>query len=333
MKIVKIVVGVILILLSFATFTESFIGGLFVLLSGSILMPPIEQKLKAKFKFLKKRPIYFAAILIPLVIGSNLGRVAEETRIEKSTISNKKVIEYIQTTKDDKSLNNIKNLAKVGDLFDESNYAFERIKKHLEFKADSLTGNLSFEFNPKFYYKEKAEYITFLKEYPDKGRLDDYRIRFDVDSLGNILTKNTIITYSKGSVEKFKNSDAPSSDIFIDENKVALQEQKVEEEELIKAAEEEKKKGMEAYNKRVKKFEDNCLNPWNGSHILFARMIKEQLNDPSSFEHVNTTFRLFNGYAVVNMTFRGKNAFNATVTNKMSAKVSLEDCSVLEIFE
>jgi hypothetical protein len=54
------------------------------------------------------------------------------------------------------------------------------------------------------------------------------------------------------------------------------------------------------------------------------------MNNPNSFEHVRTTYAKTNDYAVVAMTYRGTNAYGATVTGNIRAKVSY-DCKVLEI--
>ena len=48
------------------------------------------------------------------------------------------------------------------------------------------------------------------------------------------------------------------------------------------------------------------------------------MNDPSSFEHVKTTYTDNGTYLTVYMVFRGKNAFNAIVVNEITAKVDLE---------
>lgn len=71
---------------------------------------------------------------------------------------------------------------------------------------------------------------------------------------------------------------------------------------------------------------------WDGSHIELTKYIKNNMNDPKSFEHVSSTYSDAGDYLVVIETFRGKNAFGGTVTNSVKAKCSL-DGKVLEIME
>ena len=74
-------------------------------------------------------------------------------------------------------------------------------------------------------------------------------------------------------------------------------------------------------------------DPWNGSIPSLVRAVKQCMNNPSSFEHVETrASQGINGRTIdVIMTFRGKNAFNALVVNTVYAKVNIDNCSVSEI--
>jgi hypothetical protein len=74
------------------------------------------------------------------------------------------------------------------------------------------------------------------------------------------------------------------------------------------------------------------FSAWNGSHIALTRLVKDSMNDPKSFEHVETRYGDRGDYLIVNMQFRGKNAFGGTVLNYVKAKCSL-DGQVLEIIE
>ncbi|WP_312765321.1 hypothetical protein [Epilithonimonas sp.] len=65
------------------------------------------------------------------------------------------------------------------------------------------------------------------------------------------------------------------------------------------------------------------FSAWDGSHRELKRLVKSAMNDPSSFEHVNTTYKDKGDYIIVQMSFRGKNAFGATVLNGVTAKADL----------
>lgn len=124
MKTVKIVLGVMLILTGITTMAKhSFLGGLLISISGMILLPPIEKKLKSNFTFFNKRPAFIGAILIPMLIGASLGQKAERLEIEKNTLNNKTVVSFIKNNTEDKSLNNIRQLIEIDLLFNNYNDA------------------------------------------------------------------------------------------------------------------------------------------------------------------------------------------------------------------
>lgn len=56
------------------------------------------------------------------------------------------------------------------------------------------------------------------------------------------------------------------------------------------------------------------------------------MNDPKSFEHVETRYTDYTTYLVVEETFRGKNAFGGVVKQTIKAKIDL-DGSIFEIIE
>lgn len=75
---------------------------------------------------------------------------------------------------------------------------------------------------------------------------------------------------------------------------------------------------------------ESQFSAWNGAHRNLERVIKESMNDPDSFKHVETVYRDKGDHLIVSTTFRGKNAFGGIVKNTVVAKVSL-DGVVLEI--
>ncbi len=74
------------------------------------------------------------------------------------------------------------------------------------------------------------------------------------------------------------------------------------------------------------------FHPWDGSHINLERYIESIMNDPDSYDHVETVYWDRGDYLIVQTTFRGKNAFGGVVINSIKAKVSL-DGQVLSIIE
>ena len=47
------------------------------------------------------------------------------------------------------------------------------------------------------------------------------------------------------------------------------------------------------------------------------------MHDPNSYKHVKTTWLDMGDYILVEITYRGTNLFGATVTNSVTARVSL----------
>jgi uncharacterized protein (UPF0297 family) len=111
----------------------------------------------------------------------------------------------------------------------------------------------------------------------------------------------------------------PDNELY--KTKVAFYTGKVEEEKQKKIAAEARKKKIETQ-----------FSPWDGSHRNLERVIKDSMNDPDSYDHVETVYWDRGDHLVVRTTFRGKNAFGAVVKNSVKAKVSL-DGQVLQLLD
>ena len=74
------------------------------------------------------------------------------------------------------------------------------------------------------------------------------------------------------------------------------------------------------------------FSSWDGSHTNLTKTIKKAMNDPDSYEHVETVYWDMKDYLVVRMTYSGKNAFGGRVRNWVKAKVDI-DGNILEIMD
>jgi hypothetical protein len=74
------------------------------------------------------------------------------------------------------------------------------------------------------------------------------------------------------------------------------------------------------------------FSSWDGSHIELTKLIKQGMNDPDSYEHVETKYIDKSDYLLVSTTFRGKNLFGGLVKNTVTAKVDLIG-NVIEVIE
>ena len=83
---------------------------------------------------------------------------------------------------------------------------------------------------------------------------------------------------------------------------------------------------------RKERIEKGFSSLWDGSHRELTKVIKGSMNDPGSYEHVETVSWDMGDHLVVRTTFRGKNAFGGVVSNWVKAKTDL-DGNVLEVIE
>jgi hypothetical protein len=77
---------------------------------------------------------------------------------------------------------------------------------------------------------------------------------------------------------------------------------------------------------------ENQFDHFNGSHIKVTNYIKSQMNNPSSFEHVQSKYIDETGYLLIIETYRGTNSFGAVVTNTVKAKVDMSG-NIIEVIE
>ena len=86
-----------------------------------------------------------------------------------------------------------------------------------------------------------------------------------------------------------------------------------------KEIQEEKRKGF------------HCLSGWDGSHSQLVRSVKNNLRDPSSFEHVSTKIGPENnGQHFLMMTYRATNGFGGTNVESASGSIRNSDCGLIE---
>jgi hypothetical protein len=84
-----------------------------------------------------------------------------------------------------------------------------------------------------------------------------------------------------------------------------------------------KQQAEDNYNKLpfFEKFK-KTLSRWDGSYEPMKKAVKQSCNDPSSFEHVQTSYAPNNKNEVVClMVYRAKNGFNALITKSIKFKV------------
>jgi hypothetical protein len=84
--------------------------------------------------------------------------------------------------------------------------------------------------------------------------------------------------------------------------------------------------------KERKEYVEKHFSKWDGSHRGVERYIKDNMNDPDSYEHVKTTYLESPEYLVVTTKYRGKNKFGGLVLQENIFKVNYEG-EVLEVLQ
>jgi len=76
------------------------------------------------------------------------------------------------------------------------------------------------------------------------------------------------------------------------------------------------------------------FSAWDGSHRELVKMVKKNMNDPSSFDHESTVY-WDNGDGTINvlMRYRGKNAFGGLVIDSVKAKFHIESGMFLGVVQ
>ncbi len=67
------------------------------------------------------------------------------------------------------------------------------------------------------------------------------------------------------------------------------------------------------------KWVESQFSAWDGSNKYLVELVKENMNDPKSFEHIETKYKDTSDGLDLYMKFRGKNAFGGLVINEVNA--------------
>lgn len=149
-------------------------------------------------------------------------------------------------------------------------------------------------------------------------------IHFDKDSIISAITKDSLYHVTKVEVSPdstinihLKDPEDAGSDYYFDKKYNLLNGGYIKEVAIFK-------KGKFLYSSgfhtgaTVKEFEEK--NVIGGQIPVINEMIKEGMNDPDSYQHIKTSYYYqMDDTFIVYTDFRGKNLFNATVTNSATA--------------
>ncbi len=104
--------------------------------------------------------------------------------------------------------------------------------------------------------------------------------------------------------------------------------------ELLKKRMEREKRDVQIRNEALadkQNYEDdrlekikNQFSSWNGEHTKLVDIIKSDLHDPSSFEHVESLYLDLHDYVLVEVTYRANNMYGAKVKESIAARFTID---------
>ncbi|MCW6094559.1 hypothetical protein LAV60_15415 [Clostridium sporogenes] len=136
----------------------------------------------------------------------------------------------------------------------------------------------------------------------------------------------------KAKVETQKKKEAEEKAKQEAAKKKAEDEKRKQEEAKKKAEEEAKKKAQKKEAEEKAKFDEwvkRQFSAWDGSHRELVKLVKENMNDAKSFEHMETRYSVDGRKGIkVYMKFRGANAFGAKIINTVEAYANYKDNTI-----
>ena len=360
-NVAKWIVGVFISFVGLLTIRQSILAGIIFLVLGSLIIPPIYTKWWNKIKFLHQRLHRWIACIVLLLLALIITGISipkeekermsaerkitaenkrqakekQEAEIKKKPKIKKKAKEEIVEPEDtlplisytiEKEAINLTNVPEYFVLIDKVSLPDTLLRVKIEKLVDEIV-------------KKKGAMIAIdifdHKETLEKTYADEILHQFSsnnsaVIALVKLQEKHYIATFT-GETEKlpeysnmiymFPAMSVPTTYKYLPTTRNSA---------TAKKQEDDLKKANAAREKKKAKFEDNCFSSWDGSCRELVNYVKENMNNPKSFEHVKTTYTSLDKYAVVIMVYRGTNGFGATVTEQVRAEVSY-DCEVLRI--
>ena len=195
--------------------------------------------------------------------------------------------------------------------------------------------------------KPKKTYYSVIIQKDTFGGTEKFEEIIDTLNLENdslaMIRNYTSYLFSKLNNETWK-KDYPDNEYLttevldyklLDENKnlivsnISTEEKKKIEKSIIESIKDSKKELKEIETSNP----EEQFSKWDGSHKKLTELIKSKMNNPDSYEHVETKAANKSDYILVVTTFRGGNAYGATITSTYTAKCDKNTGEVLSVQE
>ena len=359
--------GIIFFIIGAIVIFNSFLGGLCYLIIASLLLPSSRKFVYSKTKIVISQNVRSYSVLVLFIasfvfIGISSSARSDElarqkakekaeqiAKIEKANIqyfnSNKQTViaglndslksknysyiinkskKYIKSG--DKELTFIDSIARTNLAVIQKKEKTNRLLSELTkvsktdyAKLHGIYAQLVKMYPQNKNYKTKLEYVSKKKKEADKQK----KIKSILTQLKKIPSKE--YQKNKNLYQQLVILD-PQNKVYKD--KVKHYTNKIQQEKENIAFEKKRREVVASRNKRI----ESQFSAWDGSHRNLENFIKKSMNDPSSYDHVETKYWDYKTHLIVQTSFRGTNAFGGTVKQTIMAKVSLGG-EVLEIIE
>lgn len=237
MKTIKYILAVLLIIIGITGIlkVENFLTSIIFLVLGIILLPPISQKLKSNIKIFNNKKTRYAIYVLILLVG---GVFIKKSEAESFGSKKEILVEYIKNSNGDSSLINIKELAKISNMFNHINTSikYPEQKNYITEKYDSIKKVAVLTFDPMFNFNTN---MKFLKEDFQNGKLQNYIVEYEIDKEDNIQLKKTILSYSKGINKSFTSDKILNHKSFL--NNDIIEKQRIIKNKKLKEADKKRK--------------------------------------------------------------------------------------------
>ncbi|MEL4308951.1 hypothetical protein [Joostella sp. CR20] len=337
---ISIVIAIILILYALFNFSSSKFSSIIILISAFIVSP-LSKRIFTKMERNKLRLLRIGVPIIGVLFGTifsvfsyeNKKRAFEnrERELVKQYLKDHPNLYYLKQADSlfywhnyfEGAYDNDENLEYLRNLLNRINYKtihYLPNNNAYAIKKDSVNQTTTVIYTPEFI----VDSISYEFQKSNKeDAINKYAIEFLVSSDQEIKSINALVNYNNGTQKLF---DSISNNYSVENNlnKPKIKSQTEYIEARIRYAERAK---------LVTDFKKNCFSGWDGSHILLAKAIKNNMHNPDSFEHVDTQFKIQNDEtAIIIMKYRGTNSFGATVTNSQKVKVDMNTCEIIKVF-
>ena len=287
----KWILGIVFIIVGISSLFTDVLTGLTFLLLGILIIPPTFKLLEEKFNVIVPRWSKYLGAFGVLIIASFFISNAMAKKEAKAELLYKEAVGFINKGQYDSAT---VYLTDAKELYSSSENKAQDLLLDIKLSESQDFAKQSVALLTADEFKELHD-GTLEKEYIKSAKLNERLLDF-MRSQGK---DQTII------------------------------KQEIEEKRQLAEAEEERKKQLEL-QKNKEKLIENQFSSWDGSHRNLERFIKDNMNDPDSYDHIETRYRDEGNSLVVITKFRGANAFGGKVINTITARVDLEG-NVLEI--